>query len=64
MKKDFGIKDQRRMSLFVESSMKEKTEVSKAPQDMKMRKDLKDAPRKVGLPSETEVCLTRHSKTS
>ena len=44
--------------------MEEKTKVSEVPQDMKVWSVLKDAPKKVELPSETKVCLTRHGKIS
>ena len=64
MKKNSGIKDQRRMTLVVENSTKEKTEVSQVPQDKTLQSVSKDDHKNEGLPSQTEVLMTRHSKIS
>ena len=55
MKKNCG-------SLFVETRMEEKTEVSKVPQDMKVRSVEKDSSKDVGIPFETEVSLLKRAK--
>ena len=60
MKNKFGIKDQLWMSLFDKNRKNEKIEVSEVPQDL----TVSDAPKKVGRPSETEVCFTRYGEIS